>query len=79
MTAGQKAMAWAFIYPAAKHGGARTKGASSNLELEKARISEARAIYQWSRTKAADVLSGAASPVMAAGFRGLSASSGGRK
>jgi hypothetical protein len=47
----------AFIYPDP----AKIKRAgSSNLEqqISKSRLAEARAIYDWSRTKAADVLSG---------------------
>ena len=58
ITAGQKAMAYAFIYPDP----ARLKRAgSSNLEqqVSRTRLAEARAIYAWSRTKATDVLNGA--------------------
>jgi hypothetical protein len=61
ITAGQKAMAYAFIYPNAKHGGARTKGASSKLELEKsrvaeARLSQARTVLDYSRELADEVV-----------------------
>ena len=59
MTAGQKAMALAFIYPdPAKY---RRGGDPSNLEGSKlwSRLSEARAIKRWSETKGHDVLNDA--------------------
>jgi hypothetical protein len=64
MTAGQKAMALACIYPKSQQG-KRTDllPTSSNLEEVakslQGRLSEARAILGWSRTKATDVLNGA--------------------
>jgi hypothetical protein len=58
LTAGQKAMAVAMIYPEPKRGGVRTKGSSSNLEVAHGRLSEARAILRWSSSKAHEVLSG---------------------
>ena len=61
MTAGQKAMAYAFIYEKPQQG-MRTdlSPTSSNLEqVTRSRLSEARAILKWSRTKASDILNGA--------------------
>lgn len=61
LTKGQKAMGWAMIYPEAEHGGARTKGASSETKLEglsKTRLSQARAVRRHSMALAEAVMSG---------------------
>ena len=60
MTAGQKAIAYAFIYERAfeTEGGRGRKGLDSK-PFSKTALSQARAIVEWSRTKAADILSGA--------------------
>jgi hypothetical protein len=58
LKAGQKAMAFALLYPEAKRGGVRRKGASSESELgfSKVRLSDARAVLAHSRELAEDVL-----------------------
>ena len=57
----QRAMAVAMAYPEARHGGARTKGASSATELEgvsKATLSQARLVLKYNRDAAPLVLAG---------------------
>lgn len=60
LTAGQRAMAHARLYPVARHGGARVKGQvdSVNLNCDKASLSRARFILSHAPMKADEVMSG---------------------
>src|SRR5262245_794153 len=52
ITKGQRAMAHAWLYPDAKHGGARKKGSTSETKLDgfsAARVSQARKVLAFSR------------------------------
>ena len=57
---GQRAMGYALLFPDAKQGGSRKKGASSETELgfSKVRLSEARAVLAYSRDLALAVRDG---------------------
>lgn len=63
LSAGQRAMATAMVYPEAKHGGARTRGSSSEtlLEFSKMRLSQARKVLRFNRDLAQKVMLGAVS------------------
>jgi hypothetical protein len=61
ITKGQKAMAYAKLFPVAKHGGDRKSGKSSSaagldqLGFSKQLLSQARAVYRYSPTLADEV------------------------
>jgi hypothetical protein len=61
MTAGQRAMAVAMVYPEAEHGGKRPRGSSSETKLDgfsKARLSQARTVLAHASDLAPGVLAG---------------------